>query len=332
MSAMEALRSSHRSTMTAILTSKPERLETGNGFDDLPSSEDLVSVIVPSYAHEEFVEQALRSVTGQTYRNIEVILIDDESPDRTFELALGVLRTSALPYCAIRRRKSGMDINLNAGILLSHGGWIAFLASDDFFPRNNIEVLLTAARANRADIAVGPVDDVTRDGSFKASRAAVVARFHSLSADAFRKALLEQHGSLMIQGMLLSRRVFASVGLYTPELVASDFDLLIRMASQNLKFAFVPEITAFHRQTRHALSREHIQRSLQSHLAIASRHARSFGEYRVAASTVLCEAGLNHFHYRYYTDTVTCFGRAFALAPFNTCRILAKRIASRLSK
>src|SRR5437762_8491747 len=118
MSAMEALRSSHRRTMTAILTSKPERLETGNGFDDLPSSEDLVSVIVPSYAHEEFVEQALRSVTGQTYRNIEVILIDDESPDRTFELALGVLCTSALPYCAIRRRKSGMDINLNAGILL----------------------------------------------------------------------------------------------------------------------------------------------------------------------------------------------------------------------
>ena len=323
---------SHRHAAAAILTGNPERLETGNGFDDLPPSEDLVSVIVSSYAHEEFIDQALHSITGQTYRSTEVILIDDESPDRTFELALGVLRTSTLPYCAIRRRNAGMDTNLNAGILLAHGGWIAILGSDDFFPRNNIEVLLAAARAKRADVAVGPVDEVSRDGSFKASRAAVVARFSLLSGDAFRKALLEQHGSLMIQGMLVSRRVFASVGLCAPELVASDFDLLIRMASRNLKFTFVPEITAFHRQTRHVLSREHIRKSLQSHLAIASRHARSVGEYRLAASTVLCEAGLNHFHYRYYAHAAISLWRAFALSPLNTSRILATRVAGRLSR
>ena len=76
MNTMEVPRSSHRHTMTAMLMNKPERLETGNGFDNLPQSESLVSVIVPSYAHEEFVEQALRSVTGQTYRNIEVITAD----------------------------------------------------------------------------------------------------------------------------------------------------------------------------------------------------------------------------------------------------------------
>jgi cellulose synthase/poly-beta-1,6-N-acetylglucosamine synthase-like glycosyltransferase len=134
MSAMEALRSSHRRTMTAILTGRPERLETGDGFDELTPSEDLVSVIVPSYTHEEFVGSAVRSVTGQPYRNIEVILIDDESPDRTFERALGVLRSSALPYCAIRRRNAGMNTNLHAGTL-------------------------AAARTNRADIAVGPVDE-----------------------------------------------------------------------------------------------------------------------------------------------------------------------------
>src|SRR6267142_1853825 len=76
---------SDRAKLVAQLTGGPEFVKTGNGFDALEPSESLVSVIVPSYAHEEFVAEALQSVTGQTYRDVEVILIDDQSPDRTFE-------------------------------------------------------------------------------------------------------------------------------------------------------------------------------------------------------------------------------------------------------
>lgn len=318
--------------MAAMLIGHPEYGETGNGFDDLPPGESLVSVVVPSYAHEEFVEEALRSITGQTYRNIEVILIDDQSPDRTFERALAVLRGSDLPYCAIRGRRAGMDANLNAGIMLAHGGWISMLASDDAFPKDRTEVLLAAARRDSAKVAVGPVDDITKDGSFKTSRSSNIARFRPLSGDALRKALLQEHGSLMIQGMLLSRGVFAKIGLFTPELFASDFDLLIRMASQEITFTFVPEVTALHRQTRTDLSPQHIRRSVQSHLAIGKRHARSFGEYRRAASTVLCEGGLNSLHYGHYMDAASFLGTAFAYAPFNTCRILVRRLAGRLNR
>ena len=104
----EAPRPPHRRLLAKMLACNPERLETGNGYDDLLPGEDLVSVLVPSYAHEQFIAEALRSIAEQTYRRIEVILIDDQSPDRTFELALAALREGVLPYCAIRRSHAGV--------------------------------------------------------------------------------------------------------------------------------------------------------------------------------------------------------------------------------
>ena len=50
----------------------------------MPSSEQLVSVIIPAYNHERFVQQTIRSIIGQSYKNIELIIIDDGSTDSTW--------------------------------------------------------------------------------------------------------------------------------------------------------------------------------------------------------------------------------------------------------
>jgi glycosyltransferase involved in cell wall biosynthesis len=312
--------------MVRLLIPDAERLETGHGFDALSPSDDLVSVIVPAYQHEEFVDEALQSVARQTHRNVEIVLIDDQSADRTFDLALESLEKGGLPYCAVRRRHSGMDTNINSAILLAYGNWIAFLASDDAFLDHSFEILLKSARQGAAEVAVGAVQGMTRDGERGFSRSALIARYRRLSGDALRKALLEEHGSLMVQGMLISRRVFAGVGMLATDLVASDFDLLLRMASRGVRFSFVDEVTALHRHTRTTLSREHIRRSLVSHLRIARRYARSRSEYRLGASTVLCEAAANSLHYGYYADAARSAGRAVLLQPVNTVRYFFQRI------
>ena len=321
-----------RRSLAALLMPDAVTLETGHGFDELVPAEDLISVIVPSYAHQEFIEEALRSIENQTHHKLELILIDDHSPDRTFELALGCLRGSTLPYCAIRRPHAGLETNLNAGIQLAHGGWIATLGSDDVFLEHSIETLRAAALAAAADVAVGPVDEITREGEFKASRAAQVARYSAFSGDSLRKALLEEHGSMMIQGMLISRRVFAQVGLFDPELFASDFDFLLRMASRGVRFAQVPDVTALHRVTRTQPSRQHLKSGLSSHLAIARRHARSLTEYRRAAARFYVETAFNTIHYGYVADAVTCIARACLTAPLATARIVASRIRGRLQR
>ena len=324
--------SPNRRAMAAILTGDPEELETGNGFDDLTPTEDLVSVIVPSYAHEEFVEEALRSITRQTYRKVEVILIDDHSPDRTYERALTVLREAALPYCALRRAHAGMDTNINVGVLLAHGGWIAILASDDVFPQNSLEVLFTATQRDRADIAAGPVDEITADGKLKGSRTPVVARYSRLFGEALRKALLEEHGSMLVQGMLISRRVFAQVGLFDGKTLASDFDFLIRMASHGVKFAFASSVTALHREPRERPPRKYLARVLWSHRTVARRHANSLSEYRHAVCRFYCEVGFTSFHFGYIGSCINYMIRAFSIAPITASRIVVRRVSGRLRR
>jgi GT2 family glycosyltransferase len=323
---------SDRAKLAVQLIANIEVLKRGNGFDALQARDSLVSVIVPSYTHEEFVTQAIESITRQTYRDIEVILIDDQSPDHTFERALAVLESSDIPYCAIRTIHAGMDANLNAGVMLANGAWIAMLASDDYFALNCIETLSAAARQANADVAVGPVDDVTRDGKFKASRADAVARYGRLSGEDLRRALLTEHGSLLVQGMLIARHVFSKVGLFTPELVASDFDFLIRMAAHHVRFAFVTEVPVYHRQTRTELCSKHIRRSVESHLAIAQRHARSRAEYRLAASTVAAEGALNALHFRHWSLAASLLLRAWIESPLATSKFLGKRLGRRLSR
>lgn len=329
---MNQLASSLRHRMARLLVPDAEELRTGHGFDEVSPEDDLVSVIVPAYQHEEFVEQALESVARQTHRNIEILLIDDQSRDRTFERALKSLEAGALPYCALRRRRSGMDTNINTAILLAYGNWIAFLASDDAFAPRSFETLLKAVREDAADVAVGAVQEMTRGGELGFSRSALVNRYRQFSGDALRKVLLEEHGSLMVQGMLISRSVFASVGMLATDLVASDFDLLIRMVSRGVRFAFVDEVTALHRLTRTRPTREHIRRSLDSHLRIVRQHAQSGSEYRLSASTVLCEAAANSLHYGYYSDAALSAGRALVLQPVNTVAYFFRRIAARLSR
>jgi alpha-1,3-rhamnosyltransferase len=97
----------------------------------------LVTVLIPSYNHERYVEQAVRSVIEQTYGNIELIVIDDGSRDSTPEL----LRQMQEQYGfqLLVRPNKGLCATLNEGIGMASGKYIAFLASDDFYLPGRIE-------------------------------------------------------------------------------------------------------------------------------------------------------------------------------------------------
>jgi len=90
--------------------------------------------------------------------------------------------------------------NINAGLMIAHGGWIAILASDDVFPANSLEALFAAARSEHADVAVGPVDEITTAGSLKNSRTAIVARYSGCPVKRSEKALLENTARCLCRG------------------------------------------------------------------------------------------------------------------------------------
>lgn len=113
--------------------------------------EDLVSIIVPVYKVEKFLDKCLKSLVSQTYTNIEIILIDDESPD----LCPKICDTWSGKDSRIRVfhiKNQGVSHARNIAIRQARGTYISFVDSDDFVDTDMIEVMVHAAQRNNAQI------------------------------------------------------------------------------------------------------------------------------------------------------------------------------------
>lgn len=97
----------------------------------------LVSVVIPVYNVEAYIEQALSSVLAQTYQNLEVIIVDDQSPDKSIELIKQNFNDSRIRI--IEQKNRGLAGARNTGIRNANGEYVAFLDSDDFWAKDKIK-------------------------------------------------------------------------------------------------------------------------------------------------------------------------------------------------
>ena len=101
---------------------------------------DLVSVIVPVYKVEPYIQECVRSIVNQSYPYIEIILVDDACEDRSIEFAREVLLQSDCNWRIISHESNkGVSVARNNGILNSKGEYLFFVDSDDFLAVNCIE-------------------------------------------------------------------------------------------------------------------------------------------------------------------------------------------------
>ena len=114
----------------------------------------LVSVIVPVYNAEKTLERCLRSLQRQTWRDLEVIAVNDGSTDGS----LKIIRK----YCAMDPRfrcvdkgNTGVSDSRNRGMALAAGEYLQFVDSDDWIPSNSTQLMVEAVTRNRADMAIG---------------------------------------------------------------------------------------------------------------------------------------------------------------------------------
>lgn len=105
-------------------------------------TEPLVSVIIPTYNRREYIGEALDSVISQTYRNLEIIIIDDGSTDNTKEYVethyRELIESGTIRY--IYKEHSGISESRNAGIRNSFGSLLAFIDSDDIWDKDKLRL------------------------------------------------------------------------------------------------------------------------------------------------------------------------------------------------
>lgn len=122
----------------------------------MEKSQELISVIIPVYKVEKYLDECLESIVGQTYWNLEIILIDDGSPDLCPQLCDDwAMKDSRIKV--IHKPNSGVSDARNGGMNIATGQYITFVDSDDFIEPTAIEKLYNLMQQTGAEISCGGV-------------------------------------------------------------------------------------------------------------------------------------------------------------------------------
>lgn len=127
------------------------------------ANSNLVSVIVPVYNVKPYLRECFDSICRQSYRNIEIILVDDGSTDGSGELC-DVLAASDDRTTVLHKENGGLSDARNAGLRIAQGDWISFVDSDDYISPVFIEVLFNACRDTGCQISAVPFGKPFNDG------------------------------------------------------------------------------------------------------------------------------------------------------------------------
>lgn len=123
----------------------------------------LISVVVPVYKVEPYLEKCVESILAQTYSNLEVILVDDGSPDNCGKIC-DQLQQKDPRIVVIHKSNGGLSSARNAGIEIAHGEYIGFVDSDDSIEPDMYEKLYQAIQSDETELAVCAVNYVYEDG------------------------------------------------------------------------------------------------------------------------------------------------------------------------
>ena len=113
----------------------------------------LISIIVPVYKVEPYLRECLDSIVNQTYRNLEIILVDDGSPDRSGDIC-DEYAAADKRITVIHQENKGVSEARNAALDIARGDYIQFVDSDDRIEKNACETVLHIAEEQHADIVV----------------------------------------------------------------------------------------------------------------------------------------------------------------------------------
>lgn len=225
-------------------------------------SDPLVSVLIPAYNHEEYVLETLESIRSQSYENLELIILNDGSTDRTAEViqdfaAIHIARFKR--YVFVDKSNEGVAATLNRGLTLTEGEFIFHIASDDVVASPMaIELLVKQImKSPLIGMACGDADFIDKDGNpiqfvrkGRSYSSFIEWNFPNiLGLDTIKDFGSYQSfliGNYIPVGLLVRKEVYEQVGGYLSGKLVEDYEFWLRL-SKEYRFQFYPATFAHYR-------------------------------------------------------------------------------------
>ncbi len=247
-----------------------------------------ISVVIPCYNHEKYVEKSILSVINQSYKNIELIVIDDGSSDSSCSIIEKLANLHGFKF--IPQKNMGVCKTLNKAITqFSSGEYIALLASDDYWDPEKLEKQMKAlVELKTSEFCF------TKAIEFDSKSGEKLKEFPKspFTGDVLKKVFLRQH--VPAGSILFTRRLYDSLSGFDESLVEEDWDFVIRCAA-NTQFSAVNECLLYYRS--------HMNNTMvtRSRRKIFHQKARILSKnYMLVSPTVWLRSMLSHFIYDHF--------------------------------
>lgn len=199
----------------------------------------LVSFIVISYKHEEYIADCLESILAQTYTNMEILYLDDASGDGTFQKACLYKKQFEEKYARVvfieNIRNRGLVNNLNELVWSCKGEYVKFLAADDFMLRDGIEKLVDLLEKHKEyDMVYSNGVTGNRDTHYPIreihDNELIYRKEPPQGEDLFQQ--LYENDFIAAPGVMIKRATYEKIGQYDQNIGVEDWDYFLRIARE----------------------------------------------------------------------------------------------------
>lgn len=203
----------------------------------------LVTIAIPCYNHAVFVQDSIRSVINQTYKNIELIIIDDGSTDQSVNKIKEMLIECEQRFTRFEfrdRPNKGLCNTLNEALEWAQGDYFCVIASDDQMLPEKTSLQISSFKSDTVGV-FGGVNIINNKNQILSSRV------REYSETGFEDILLNKH-DLPASSQMFKTEILRQVGGYNPNVKVEDWDLLLRMAKLNKKMVYMPQLLINYRK------------------------------------------------------------------------------------
>ena len=169
---------------------------------------DLISIIIPVYKVEKYLEKCIESVLKQTYTNLEIFLIDDGSPDNCGKICDEYAKKDSRIE-VIHKANGGLSDARNVGISKAKGRYIGFVDSDDYIKENMYEILLNLIKKYDADVSICNLYDVIDGNEYIRNKENGIREYSRL--DILKEVLLDKNIQSYAWNKLYKKELFDEV-------------------------------------------------------------------------------------------------------------------------
>lgn len=205
----------------------------------------LVSVIIPCYNHEDYIEQCVLSVIDQSYQDIELIIIDDGSTDQSFARIQALQQRCEerfINFIFMTRENMGLCQTLNQALALCCGEYVSVIASDDVMLKNKIALQISYALKHPDVCSIyGGVRYIDQEGN--------LAEYVDLELKEYQFEQIFLHKCILYAPTQMHKlKDLQELGGFDPDVKIEDWDLLLKLAFSKKRIVCIPEQLAYYRQ------------------------------------------------------------------------------------